>query len=59
MKLDIVAFGLGSLALAVGGLALWACYSQINWLAVSRAAPILLIVIGIAMLILSRLRTRP
>ncbi len=58
MKLDIAAFGLGALALTLGGLALWASYGEINWLLASRAAPIVLIVIGIAMLILSRLRTR-
>ncbi len=58
MKLDITAFGLGALALAIGGLALWASFAEISWLIVSRAAPIVLIVIGIAMLLLSRLRTR-
>lgn len=58
MKLDITAFGLGALALTFGGLALWASYAEVDWLPVSRALPVVLIVIGIVMLILSRLRTR-
>ncbi|MCW5953081.1 MAG: hypothetical protein KIT69_12565 [Propionibacteriaceae bacterium] len=58
MKLDITAFGLGALALTLGGLALWASYGEVDWLPVSRALPVVLIIIGIAMLILSRLRTR-
>lgn len=58
MKLDIAAFGLGALALTFGGLALWASFGEVSWLPVSRALPVVLIVIGIVMLILSRLRTR-
>ncbi|MGC3953229.1 MAG: hypothetical protein QM804_03070 [Propionicimonas sp.] len=58
MKPDITAFGLGALAVAFGGLALWASFADISWVIVSRAAPVALIVIGIAMLLLSRLRTR-
>lgn len=58
MKLDITAFGLGALALVLGVLALWASVQEVHWLLVSRALPVVLIVIGIAMLILSRLRTR-
>lgn len=58
MKLDITAFGLGALALAFGGLALWASFAEVHWRVVSRVLPVVLIVIGIAMLLLSRLRTR-
>lgn len=58
MKLDIVSFGIGALALGFGGLALWASFGEVSWLVVSRGAPLLLIAIGIVMLILSRLRTR-
>ena len=56
MKLDIAAFGLGAVALVVGGLALWASYGDISWAWVTRAAPVTLIAIGIAMLFLSRKR---
>lgn len=58
MKLDIVSFGIGALAVAFGGLALAASSHYTDWFAVSRAAPVVLIVIGITMLVLSRLRTR-
>lgn len=58
MKLDIAAFGLGAVAVVVGGLALWASYGDVSWSWVGRAAPIALIVIGIVMLVLSRKRTR-
>lgn len=58
MKLDITAFGLGAVAVMVGGLALWASSGGVDWLWVSRVAPVALIVVGIAMLILSRLRIR-
>jgi hypothetical protein len=58
MKLDITAFGLGALALVFGVLALWVSMAEVHWLVVGRALPIVLIVIGIVMLILSRLRTR-
>lgn len=58
MKLDIGAFGLGAIAIAFGALALWASFGEVSWIVVSRAAPVVLVVIGIAMLILSRLRTR-
>lgn len=56
MKLDIAAFGLGAVAVVVGGLALWASYGDVSWAWVGRAAPVALIVIGIVMLILSRKR---
>ena len=58
MKPDIAAFGLGAVAIIVGGLALWASYGDIAWAWVVRAAPVALIVIGILMLVLSRPRTR-
>lgn len=54
MKPDITAFGLGSLACIVGGLALWASFSDVSWAWVGRVTPVALIVVGIAMLILSR-----
>lgn len=57
MKLDITAFGLGAVAIVVGSLALWASYGDISWAWVGRATPVALIVIGIAMLILSRRKT--
>ncbi|MCA0252818.1 MAG: hypothetical protein LCH76_11140 [Actinobacteria bacterium] len=57
MKLDIAAFGLGAVAVMVGGLALWASSMAVDWAWVSRAAPIALVVVGIAMLVLSRIRT--
>lgn len=56
MKLDITAFGLGAVAVLIGSLGLWASYGDISWAWVGRAAPVALIVIGIAMLILSRKR---
>lgn len=58
MKLDITAFGLGALAVVFGVIALWASVQDVHWMLVSRGLPVVLIVIGIAMLILSRLRTR-
>lgn len=54
MKPDIAAFGLGSLACIVGAIALWACFGGISWTWIGRAAPVALVVLGIAMLILSR-----
>lgn len=56
MKPDITAFGLGAVAIMIGGLALWASSGDVQWAWVGRAAPVALIVIGIAMLILSRKR---
>lgn len=53
MKLDVTAFGLGALACLIGALALWASFGDISWAWVVRAAPVALIVIGIAMLVLS------
>ena len=58
MKLDIAAFGLGAVAIAIGGLALWASYGDVSWAWVGRVAPVALIVIGILMLVLSRTRTK-
>lgn len=58
MKPDIAAFGLGAVAIIVGGLALWASYGDVSWSWVGRAAPVALIVIGILMLVLSRTRIR-
>ncbi len=53
MKLDVTAFGLGALACLIGALALWASFGDISWAWVVKAAPVALIVIGIAMLVLS------
>ena len=58
MKPDIAAFGLGAVAIIVGGLALWASFGDVSWSWVGRAAPVALIVIGILMLVLSRTRIR-
>lgn len=58
MKPDIAAFGLGAVAIIIGGLALWASYGDVSWSWVGRAAPVALIVIGILMLVFSRTRIR-
>ncbi len=55
---DITAFNAGLLFLGLSGLALWLALGTVNWKAVSIAAPLALVAIGVAGLLLAQ-RPRP
>ncbi|MCA0295928.1 MAG: hypothetical protein LCH96_11590 [Actinobacteria bacterium] len=54
MTHDRAAFGFGVLAVALAALALWTAYGHVEWRLVGIAAPIVLVVAGIGILLLSR-----
>lgn len=51
---DAFAFGLGALALLVGSVGMWISFGTPDWSLLGRAAPVVLIVIGLTMLFGSR-----
>ena len=53
MRRDIAAFGVGTLAIAIGVATLWAVYAQVSWTWLSRLTPVVLIGIAVGMLLLS------
>lgn len=53
MKRDRAAFAVGVIAIALAGHALWASFATIDWRLTGLIAPVVLIIIGAGMLVLS------
>lgn len=51
---DRTAFAVGTTAVAIAGLALWLHYGIIDWRLVGVLAPVVLVIIGAGVLLLSR-----
>nr|WP_300143832.1 hypothetical protein [Propionicimonas sp.] len=54
MSRDRLAFAVGMLALTLAGLALWSGFGQVDTRTVQMIVPVVLVVIGAGMLLLSR-----
>lgn len=54
---DVTAFNAGLVFLVVAALGLWMAFGDVNWKLVSIAAPLALVFIGAAGLILSRTKS--